>query len=633
MKTPAFIITLLIICGSFGQMEAATGKYRLSYNNDPSTSIVIGWDQLSGDYPVVWYDEVDHGRQVNEYRFSAKPSEFNQEKQMKNFFAFISGLKPGTTYYFVIKDNEGVSDRYYFQTIPNDSNTRLSIIAGGDSRNNREARRSANLMVSKLRPHFVMFGGDMTELSTAPQWQSWFDDWQLTISPDGRITPIVVTRGNHEASNQELVDLFQIPSNQAYYALNFGGNLLRLYTLNSLMPSGGVQRDWLERDLRNNAGVIWKFAQYHHTIRPHTTKKQNQNDQYEHWAKLFYQYGLDLVVESDAHVVKTTWPISPSTDSDSYEGFIRDEDRGTVYLGEGCWGAPIRSNNDDKPWTRNSGSFNQFKWIFVDHEGVEIRTIMTDNSEDIASVDPNDIFTPPFGLPIWNPSNGPMVKIDRYRDIIQDTEEVFVARDMPESMKVDQEPGSVSTGFELRDFSASRFGQNIAIQWTVINEPNNADYEVQRSVDGGISFETIHKLKAAGRDRCTYEKYDDGLALSPGQSLQYRLVKINARGEKEIYNPSSTGKDDPSNWEAFPKLVPDQASKGVQVAYQLDEPGTVSFKLMNPRMRETSRLEFTNQAPGRYMKTMDLSMVPAGRYLLVIRTEDVILRRYRVNLR
>ena len=127
---------------------------------------------------------------------------------------------------------------------------------------------------------------------------------------------------------------------------------------------------------------------------------------------MFFKYQVQLVVESDAHVVKTTYPIKPSRAAGSHEGFIQDDELGTVYIGEGCWGAPLRNADDPKPWTRASGSFNQFKWIFVDREKIEIRTIQTDGADAIDSVDPFNIFIPPLGLKIWEPPTGPVITIE-----------------------------------------------------------------------------------------------------------------------------------------------------------------------------------------------------------------------------
>jgi hypothetical protein len=81
---------------------------------------------------------------------------------------------------------------------------------------------------------------------------------------------------------------------------------------------------------------------------------------------LFYDYGLNLSVDGDTHMSKITFPLRPdSTLADSFMGFVRDDELGTMFLGEGSWGAHPRPNDDDKPWTIKSFSGNQIKWIHV----------------------------------------------------------------------------------------------------------------------------------------------------------------------------------------------------------------------------------------------------------------------------
>ncbi len=399
---------MLILLGL--QIYASNDKYRLSLRDNPDTSIVIGWDQISGSNPTVFYGTTDFGTNTANYPNSATPSRTVDYKGMNNNFVRLTKLKPNTAYYFVIKDSEGVSERFWFMTAPSD-NSRLSFIAGGDSRNNHIPRKSANLLVSKLKPHAVLFGGDMTNGDTDTEWKEWFKDWQLTIASDNRMFPIVAARGNHEDSNLSIYHLFDVPSPSVYYAINFGGNLARMYTLNTEISIYGSQTDWLEEDLDKNKNVIWKMAQYHKPMRPHVFFKFNGNHQYYNWAQLFYEKGVRLVIECDAHTVKTTWPIKPSTESGSDQGFIREDKNGTVYTGEGCWGAPLRSNNSNKDWTRNSGMFNQFKWIFVDEHKIEIRTIKVNNAYEVEEVSNIDIFKTPKNLDIWNPSNGSVVTI------------------------------------------------------------------------------------------------------------------------------------------------------------------------------------------------------------------------------
>ena len=414
MTNLRFGFSFLLFFGYLFSTSAYSDRFRAMWRDDPSTTMVIGWDLITGTNPVLYYDLEDHGRNPIAYKLSRRPDRVVGAKGMNNHFARISGLKPNTTYYFVVKDSEGVSERYSFRTAPDQPTQRLSIIAGGDSRNHREARRSANLLVAKLRPHAVLFNGDMTVRDGTQEWKEWMDDWQQTITSDGRLIPVLTARGNHEVENKTLVDLFDLPHPGNFYALDMGGNLLRLYTLNSMIPAGGEQKTWLENDLTTQgASATWRIAQYHHAIRPHTAAKKDKDDLYIHWASLFHQYKVQLVIESDSHVVKWTYPLRPNTGPGSEQGFIRDDATGTVYVGEGCWGAPRRENDDDKPWTRASGSFNQFNWIFVDQDKIEVRTVMTDDAEQVGEVSPNKLFEPPVGISFWSPPGGDVIRIYR----------------------------------------------------------------------------------------------------------------------------------------------------------------------------------------------------------------------------
>ncbi len=406
-----FVGVLLLFLAVAPDLSARNVRLRAVWNDDPATTMTIGFQQVSGRDARLYYDVIDQQTNIGGYRFVERPQRTEFAHGMQTHFVRLKGLQPNTVYYFVLVDSEGTSKRYSFQTSPVGPDARLSVVAGGDSRNNRAARCDANAAVSKLRPTVVLFGGDMTVQDEPTEWEEWLDDWQLTISGDGRIYPLIVARGNHERTNQTVYNLFDTAGPEIYYAMTLGGNLLRIYTLNTLIPAGGSQARWLEQDLSRNTDVIWKIAQYHHTMRPHTTGKPERDDLMDAWADLFYQYGVNVAVESDVHVVKTTWPIRPSREPGSELGFIRDDAAGTVFVGEGCWGAPLRDNNDDKSWTRNSGRFNQFKWMFIDAGRLELRTVMTDGASRLAEVSPANIFVAPPGLQLWEPSNGSVVTL------------------------------------------------------------------------------------------------------------------------------------------------------------------------------------------------------------------------------
>lgn len=386
------------------------GFFRVMWNDDAATTATVGWSSTEDlSLQKIHFDEIDYGTQVDQYKYSQSPSAMTNHFNVPSAFARLKDLKPHTKYYFVIAGPKGVSARFWFETASDSAADRLSIVAGGDSRNNRVPRQSANSLVAKLRPHAVMFGGDMVETGTESLWMGWFEDWQKTIAADGRITPLIIAEGNHEGDTTILVDFFDTPTN-VYYGVNFN-DLLRVYTLNTEISVSGNQTNWLKTDLAANSGKFWKFAHYHKPMRPHHKSKGEGDNQYKYWSSLFYQYGMSVVVESDSHVVKSTWPLRPSSETGNIQGFVRDDQKGTVYLGEGCWGAPLRAADDNKAWTRDSGSFNHFNWMFIDRDQIEIRTVKVDNAANVGELTDDTRFEMPANIDIWSPNNGAVITI------------------------------------------------------------------------------------------------------------------------------------------------------------------------------------------------------------------------------
>ncbi|WP_346469157.1 metallophosphoesterase [Pseudoalteromonas phenolica] len=121
-------------------------------------------------------------------------------------------------------------------------------IAGGDTRTGWTNRQNGNKLVAKIRPLFIMHGGDYTNANTASEMSSYLNDWQLTFSADSidglnykRIYPFVATHGNHEDDNYKtLCQVFGVDydinnvcdAKDTYGAFNVSP-LLRVYTLNS----------------------------------------------------------------------------------------------------------------------------------------------------------------------------------------------------------------------------------------------------------------------------------------------------------------------------------------------------------------------------------------------------------------
>ena len=412
MKKIQFAWLLLFPVLVFG----AADSYRLSWRSDPATSMVIAWNQLSGTDPEVCYDTVDHGETAKAYRFRQAPDRIVDYRGMTNHFVRLENLNPDTAYYFTISDSEGAGQRLWFRTTP-ETEQPFTFIAGGDSRSNPVARREGNKLVAKLRPLFVLFGGDYTGSGTTNEWSSWMQDWQLTISEDGRIYPIIATHGNHENADLQMMDkLFDTPNTNQFYSFGIAGDLMRIWALNSELEylareKFKEQTAWIEKDLPRYPDVQWKLATYHRPMRPHTAGKGEGHGRIASWAQLFYDNGIDLIVESDTHMVKRSYPVRPDEGAGSFESFIRDDAKGMTFIGEGSWGAPTRPVNDDKPWTMASGSFHQFKWIQVSPDEMLIRTVKFEAVDQVESLTEETLFDEPKNMVFWEPDTGKIVRL------------------------------------------------------------------------------------------------------------------------------------------------------------------------------------------------------------------------------
>ena len=453
-----FIVVLVLLNTAAG--GAQPKHIRAMYRSNPHSSFTIGFSteipELATD-PVytLYYSKNDYGTDLAAYAQDHPPIPVTKEvqafKAQNHYFFRVENLEPKTRYNVVIAYEDlstpllGVqtTERYWVMTMSDSPNAPISIISGGDSRQDLEhpdqtaesitIRQEANRMVAKLRPDFVAFGGDYTFAGTPTEWRDWLLDWELTITDDNKLTPIVAAAGNHEyfpfggaqAGSQILTEIFDVSHSDVYYAITFGGNLFRLYTLNTEVAISGDQSDWLRQDLEaTGTSVFWKGAQYHKPIRPHESGKSDLNSAYAEWANPFFDHQVRIVFESDAHVVKTTYPVKPvdvddETLVDGYladMNFVQTDDRGIVFVGEGTWAA-LRDGNDAKSWTQSMGGFNQVKWVWITKDTISLRTVITydeTNSDYVANIEARseeNRFEVPAGIQIWDPEAGPVVHI------------------------------------------------------------------------------------------------------------------------------------------------------------------------------------------------------------------------------
>jgi len=406
--TKLLVLPLFFLCIQYGY--SVPTNLRLVGVGDMTKEMTLVFEGDPSSNAKVYYDVTNYGNHLNSYSFSKAVDESHLLVNMHAQIIRLKNLQPNTRYYFVVADDTGVSIDHYFETLPDNSQP-LSIIAGGCSSSNRAVRIVANKMVAKLLPHAVLFAGDFTDIGSYSQWDTWFSDWTYSFTPDRRITPIIPARGNHESNNDFLTMFFGV-SPSGYYNTRLN-DLLSVYTLNSedYVTNYNAQTFWLDQKMSTETSRF-KIVQYHKSIRPHTTLKLEGDVQYCFWPKVFEKYKVDLIIETDATTLKQTWPVVSCTGGLNCEmGFRRDDDNGIVYVGEGGWGSPLKIANDVKSWIRDAGSANQFKWIFVKPDKLEVRTVIYDNVIMVDALNYSNRFSIPPNIQLWKPANGDVIEI------------------------------------------------------------------------------------------------------------------------------------------------------------------------------------------------------------------------------
>lgn len=299
----------------------------------------------------------------------------------------LAELQPSTTYRFVIESDDARSRELHFTTAPVDDRP-FSILVGGDSRSGWRARCYINLAIAGLAgetdpPLAFSHGGDYVMYGPSwDEWSRWLTHLELCTADNGRVLPIIPTRGNHDVG--PLYDeIFDTPGGEGrnYFHTRLAPGV-SLLTLNSNIPVAGDQLTWLEAELAAaEAGARWLLASYHAALYP-AVKPPGPAKSF--WPPLFDQYGVDLVLESDGHAIKRTPPIRGDE--------LHPE--GVVYVGEGGLGVPQRNPRSDAWYLKEPGMVTRGHHVIrldVSNEALRARFLKLDDLPP--NVDPDDYQT------------------------------------------------------------------------------------------------------------------------------------------------------------------------------------------------------------------------------------------------
>lgn len=310
---------------------------RVIWQEDPAHEAIVAWTTDEAGASTVYLDTQARQGTLSAY---ARQVTCTGDRHSLAFDYYhhchLTGLDPSTRYYFVMQTEADVSQERYFITAPDDPEATFKMMFGGDSRSDSAQRRIINQRMAQMLvddPEILALshGGDYIERGTSwSQWSQWLSDHELTMGPDGRMLPVIPTRGNHEAVGALYGEVWGEPGGDGNYFTTRIGRFV-LVTLNTETTQSGDQRDWLQAELEEaTTSARWITAQYH---RPAWPAVKQPSGAKMHWVPLFERYDLDMVFESDGHVLKRTVPIRED----------QLDNTGVVYVGEGGLGVSQRT--------------------------------------------------------------------------------------------------------------------------------------------------------------------------------------------------------------------------------------------------------------------------------------------------
>lgn len=346
--------------------------------NDTAHTIVVTWKTVNADTgDNVLYDVVSRGGVPDLYGNLATGSHHTYPGAGGYIHDVeLTDLSPDSIYYFICGgDEEGYSAERSFRTPP-EAPTSIRFVAGGDSRydsetNWPEERDDISREMAKFNPSFVLFNGDFVMTgSDQGEWDNWFAAAQeYWVDNDGLTIPIIPCIGNHETygdpGGTAYYAQFCLPENEQWYSLDWGPHLhiISLECLDEDDDVAETQTEWLRNDLAAHENYRWKVVIFHTPA--YSAGHHGGNSSVKtHWAPLFDNYHVDLVINAHDHHYERTYPI--------YQNAVQPY--GTTYVVSGGWGAPLRDVSSQW-WTAYRAKKSNFTVVDISGDTLHMRAV------------------------------------------------------------------------------------------------------------------------------------------------------------------------------------------------------------------------------------------------------------------
>lgn len=384
MKRPAMFLflTLALVLPAFS--DAPMHTY-LTWQGDTSTTMTVNF-QTTGKTKssVVYFDSVSRDGKPKKYAHMVEGTS-HQIANLKDgryiHTVELTGLEPDSTYYFVAGDGKrGYTDERHFKTAPAGDEP-IRFVTGGDM-NILPMTRTLLGLAATHDPLFCLIGGDIAyangDVEQFAKWDTWLDNWETQlVAEGGRMVPMVLAIGNHETNDltgpPELVapfytGYFAQKAEPTRFVKTFGKNLLIMALDSGHVVTHEAQVPWMNEKFAANQGRKWKMAIYHVPLYPSHREYEGGGsvEGRQFWAPVFDKHGVTVAFENHDHTFKRTHLL--------YGNKVAE--KGTLYLGDGCFGVGARTVDATPRWYTAVASGTPHFWVVdVTPEAVSYRAI------------------------------------------------------------------------------------------------------------------------------------------------------------------------------------------------------------------------------------------------------------------
>ncbi|CAI2361454.1 unnamed protein product [Moneuplotes crassus] len=323
--------------------------------------------------PIFRYQRYSHGKNNSNWEngtpilgeYELPSSEYTSRDI---YTVYLENLEQSSTYRFMIDEpswKDYQPQIYSYKTFDPEN---YRIIAAGDIGNQEKAIEMNTNTVSNLEFDLIMVGGDIAYDNNIPTcfyvWDHLLHNIPYgkydSITNSTRLAAFIMGVGNHDVGVSSFSNggiphnahqpvykhwfpqqssVNEVPfleERKTYFSHSFGDKLL-IISLDTQyeVDMDGEQAHWLEETLKNSNHKI-KIAQYHGPIYP-SCEPEDTHDYWvedagkKYWVPLFDKYNVTLVSENHTHSVKRTKKLKGG----------KEDQTGTVYIGEGNWGCYI----------------------------------------------------------------------------------------------------------------------------------------------------------------------------------------------------------------------------------------------------------------------------------------------------